>query len=227
MTGLLARVGPAAILNAAGLEPVSEQEAPRGQAAPVAPRVLGLHDLRRVRALGVGAPFGRLDAQKLDMLADEAGTAGGELRLTPWRAVLIVGEKIDAALAARLRDAGFVLADDDPIRSVAACPGAPACANASTSTQDDARRLAPLARRLASRGVALHVSGCAKGCAHAKSAPVTAVARGGRYDLVLDGRAGDAPALRGMAVEQLGPLLQMLAVTPPAERAAALLAFQD
>ncbi len=42
-------------------------------------------------------------------------------------------------------------------------------------------------------GTAIHVSGCAKGCAHPGSAPWTLVGRDGRYDLVRHGKAGDTP----------------------------------
>ena len=225
MAALVARIGVAPVLRAAGLASGFEYGAKaNAQCRPEAPR-LGVHDLGGRCALGVGAPFGRLNAQRFVSLADAAETAGGELRLTPWRAVLIVGENVDAALATRLCEAGFVLDDGDPIRAVAACPGAPACANASTATQDDARRVAALARRLATDGVALHVSGCAKGCAHAAAAPVVAIGRDGGYDLVLDGRAGDEPMLRGLAAEELDPILEKLAKTPRADRAAALRAF--
>ncbi len=225
MAGLIARIGVAPILRAAGLGADFEHRATANTQSQPAPRILGVHNLGPRHALGVGAPFGRLDPQKLVALADAADTTDGELRLTPWRAVLIVGEKVDAGLAARLRGVGFVLDDDDPIRAVATCPGAPACVNASTSTQDDARRVAALARRLAPGGVALHVSGCAKGCAHAASAPITAIGRDGRYDLVLDGRAGDAPMLRGVAATQLDLLLETLAEAPRADRISALRAF--
>jgi precorrin-3B synthase len=222
MAALVGRIGVGPVLRAAGLASGFEYEGTANAQSERKARLLGVHDLGGRRALGVGAPFGRLNGQKLIALADAAAAADGELRLTPWRAALIVGEKVDAALATGLHEAGFVLDDDDPIRAVAACPGAPACANASTATQDDARRVAALARRLAPAGVGLHISGCAKSCAHAAAAPVVAVGRDGRYDLALDGRAGDAPTLRGLAARELEPILEKLAETPRADRAAAL-----
>jgi precorrin-3B synthase len=225
MAALVARIGVAPVLRHAGLASCFEYRAKANAQCRPEARRLGVHDLGGRCALGVGAPFGRLNAQKLVSLADAAERADGELRLTPWRAVLVIGENVDAALATRLPEAGFVLDDDDPIRAVAACPGAPACANASTATHDDARRVAALARRLATAGVAMHVSGCAKGCAHAAAAPVVAVGRDGGYDLALDGRAGDAPMLRGLAARELDPILEKLAKTPRADRAATLRAF--
>ncbi len=51
-------------------------------------------------------------------------------------------------------------------------------------------------------GVVLHVSGCEKGCAHPGAARVTLVGRDGRYDLVDDGVASDAPTLRNLTLAQ-------------------------
>jgi sulfite reductase beta subunit-like hemoprotein len=62
--------------------------------------------------------------------------------------------------------------------------------------QEDAARLASCLPVRA--GVLVHVSGCAKGCAHAQAAPVTLVGRDGEYDLVRDGKADGVPSLRGL-----------------------------
>src|SRR6185312_9327186 len=110
----------------------------------------------------------------------------------------IVAEEIGADVAERMQGAGFILDEDAPIRSVAACPGKPACLNGETSSQADAADFAPSAAGLAAGGIALHVSACAKGCAHPSPAPVTLVGHDNAYDLVLDGRASDKPALTGL-----------------------------
>jgi precorrin-3B synthase len=73
----------------------------------------------------------------------------------------------------------------------------------------------------------LHVSGCAKGCAHAQAAAVTLVGREGRYDLVLDGRAGDRPILAGLDAKELEAVLEKLGGAPHANRVAALHSSQD
>jgi precorrin-3B synthase len=49
----------------------------------------------------------------------------------------------------------------------------------------------PFARRFRKTGVALHVSGCAKGCARQAATPFTLIARAGSYDLVMDATAVD------------------------------------
>ena len=49
----------------------------------------------------------------------------------------------------------------------------------------------------------VHVSGCAKGCAHHAAAPVTLVGGAGRYAVVRNGRAGDPPEIRGLTMRQV------------------------
>ncbi|WP_258047706.1 cobalamin biosynthesis protein CobG [Sphingomonas citri] len=82
--------------------------------------------------------------------------------------------------------------------NVTACVGAPACPQASVVTRALADRLA--ATRV---GGPIHVSGCAKGCARSAPAALTIVGRGGRYDLVRDGRADSPPLLRDLTAAAL------------------------
>jgi precorrin-3B synthase len=195
MAALARRVGAKKIAERAGLIETA-QTIENHVSHPIGAYRVGPH----YYSLGVGIPFGRLDAATLTRLADVA-EAGGELRPTPWRAILIVGfEKPDAS---RLADTGLIFDEDDPLRSVAACPGVSGCTSGTTATHIDARRLAPFARQMHKRGISLHVSGCAKGCAHPAAAPVTLVGRDGRYDLVLDGTAADKPIVTDIEAHQL------------------------
>ena len=77
---------------------------------------------------------------------------------------------------------------------VAACTGAPGCTSAEVETRTLAARLAPLVPP----GGVLHVSGCAKGCAHPGPATATLTGRDGRFDLILNGPAGGNPVARGL-----------------------------
>jgi len=52
-------------------------------------------------------------------------------------------------------------------------------------------------------GARLHVSGCNKGCAHPKAAPLTLVATSEGFDLVRDGSARDTPVRRGLSERRL------------------------
>jgi precorrin-3B synthase len=128
--------------------------------------------------------FGRIDAETLAALAEH-----GALRLTPWRMLLIEGATRIPALPGLIRD------PDDPRLRLEACTGAPACPQGLAETRSLARALAPHLPG----GTRLHVSGCAKGCAHPRALAVTLVATGpDRYDLIRAGRAGDPAALRGL-----------------------------
>ena len=217
MAELVRRIGVDAIAQAARSQDSSER-APTIRAP--ASHILGFHALGARTALGLGLPFGRIEANTLRLLAEATAACSGVLRLSPWRAIFLLAEKIDADLANRLRAESFILDDHAPIRAVAACSGKPACPHGETDARADAARLASLAQKFAASGIALHVSACAKGCAHADKAPVTLIGRDGRYDLVLDGRAGDVPLLRGLRLADAERLLSSLAEIAPEERAA-------
>lgn len=132
-----------------------------------------------------GAPFGSLDARALSALMTES--AATVLRVTPWRLFLLEG--------ARPGDAhGFITDPADPLLRVHACPGAPACASATVDTRT-------LARALARPG--LHVSGCAKGCAHPRPAATTLVGRNAAFDLVEQGHPWDQPRQSGLSPDDL------------------------
>jgi precorrin-3B synthase len=199
------RIGPEALARRAGLAALS----PNAQREP-ASRVLGLHSLGMHKALGIGIPFGRLTAETLELLADEAAVAHAELRLAPWRAIFLLAESIAPDLLDRLHAAGFILDDAAPIRAVAACAGKPACLHGETPAQEDAAHLAPLVAGPASKGTMLHVSGCAKGCAHQERTPLTLVGRDGAYDLVLDGLPADAPIRRSLSLADIVAVLPEL-----------------
>ena len=201
MAALVREIGAAMVRDAAALAKPAADVAvsAHGAGAP-----FGVLPLEAGVALGVGAPFGRWSAADLRDLAGIAERdALGELRLSPFRAILVPG--LDAARARGLSQAlsgRFIFSPSDPRLSVAACAGAPACANASTATHDDALALASVAAAQGGDGVVVHVSGCIKGCAHPGPAPATLVGRAGRYDLVLRGAAADAPARRDLTLEE-------------------------
>jgi precorrin-3B synthase len=159
---------------------------------------------------GVAAPFGSWHADELHHLADLAERfAEDELRLTPWRAILIpaIASGAIGRIQTECARAGLITDPSDRRRHVAACAGAPACASASVKTRDIAAALAPLLRW----GDTLHVSGCAKSCASSTSACITLVGRDGLFDLVPNGRPGDAPALFGLSPEEARVAVQRIA----------------
>ena len=137
-----------------------------------------------VRGALVGLVFGQMESATLEFLA---GLAPG-LRLTPWRMVFIEG------LSEMPRHDGLVTRADDPILRVTACTGAPACPQAYAKTR-------ALAVALASHlpvNMRLHVSGCAKGCAHPGASSITLVGTEDGFDLIRDGCTRDVAAARGL-----------------------------
>jgi precorrin-3B synthase len=160
-------------------------------------RRVGLLDLGVNRfAVGVAAPFGRVETGQLSKLAGEMAAFGAkEIRLSPWR--ILYAEVPDASAGRAIRDAaiaaGFITDSLDPLLRVEACPGAPACRSTSLDIRGDARRLAELLPRFGFEGT-VHVSGCAKGCARSDAADLTLVGADGRYGIVRNGTARNRPA---------------------------------
>lgn len=170
--------------------------------AAATPRRLGQH---AGAGYGLCFAFGRISAAALEALAGIENTASGEaieVRLMPDRRLLIVAEP-DALPLATLRSLGAIDDEADPRRRVAACIGQRGCRQATTDTRADALALADAAPApdASSGGITLHLSGCAKGCAHARSAPITLVGRDGAYDLVVAGAPDAPPLIGGLGIE--------------------------
>jgi precorrin-3B synthase len=160
-------------------------------------------------AFGVGLPFGRIEADALHALADISERYGdGNLRTTPWRALLLTG--VAAADAKRLADGvtalGLIADPADHRLNIFACVGAPSCLSATVDARGDAARLAAIIGAI--HDETLHVSGCGKSCAHRGPASLTLVGRDGRYDLIRNGSATGRPSLTGLSIDQVEALLQ-------------------
>ncbi len=179
---------------------------------------VGPFEAEGVSVVGLAVPFGRLDHAMLRAAADLADArGGGELRLTPWRSILIPGLRAPPDRAA-CRAAGFIVDPDHPQLRVAACVGMDGCERGTTPTRADALGLLDAAIGIGGTGPAIHVSGCAKGCAKASRTPFTLVGRDGRYDLVHNGTAGDAPARRDL---DLAAARKAILATRPAAKVSA------
>ena len=133
----------------------------------------------------VGVAFGQMPHSVLHHLA----ACAPALRMTPWRMILAEG------MHEMPGDADLITEADDPALRVIACSGAPRCGEAHADTRALAAVLAPHIAPDAK----LHVSGCAKGCAHSGSATITLVATRDGFDLIRGGSTRDAPVLRGLS----------------------------
>ncbi|MFE7807754.1 cobalamin biosynthesis protein CobG [Streptomyces sp. NPDC057430] len=125
------------------------------------------------RALHVLAPLGRLTAAQLRALLP-----ADEVRLTPWRGVVVVGAS-DERLP-ELDAAGLITRPTDPWAGVGACTGRPGCAKSLADVRADATP--------GLGGLPVHFSGCERRCGHPQGhawVDVVAVADGG---YLVDGR---------------------------------------
>ena len=202
MRDLVAALGAETIAREAGL-PLSSMPHTERTARPA---FLGVHSLGTAGFLGLGLPFGRIAARDFADLASSAGTMGAhELRLTPWRAILIPVPSVEHArtLSAELERRSFILDPENSRRRIAACPGAPSCERATTDVRNDAAYLAATFAGASGSDTVIHISGCEKGCAHPLPAAVTLVGRDGRYDLVRNDVASGSPAERGLTLAQV------------------------
>ena len=162
--------------------------------APKSREPIGIHRLRDgTLACGIGLAFGHADTAALERLALAARAVG--LRAAPGRALMIIGlapaaVSSAAAIAASL---GFIVRADDPRRHVIACAGAPICSSAHIAARAMAPRIAEIAATHLGSAFDIHISGCAKGCAHAKATALTIVGSPDGCALIADGSVRDRP----------------------------------
>lgn len=210
MRDLMRQCAAAAIADSAGLR----LTAPPKREPGIEPCPIGLLRFNETNCFGVGAPFGRLTAPMLDAAADASEIfAAGEIRLTPWRALLLphVRDHQAGALRNYFAARGFIVDHEDARLAIATCGGASACERATTDTHADALALMFAARKLCKTGVALHVSGCIKGCARQAATPYTLVANAGGYDLIENGAASESSRARGLSLTMARDMLEAFA----------------
>jgi precorrin-3B synthase len=206
LLGVIAAHGPDArardVIATAGLETFRTAIADRLIDAPPPARrppsePIGVHPIRGGQvALGVGFAFGHTDAATLQRLVDVGQNAKVTFRASPGRALLAVGLAPDEAkaFAAAANKLGFITDLHDPRRRVVACAGAPICASGEIAARALAPQVATAAGALLGAADVIHLSGCAKGCAHQGPATIVAIGRAGRCDLLAGGAAAGTVA---------------------------------
>ncbi len=197
-----AQVRAADVLRHAGIAAFQEAIGTRIVPAPSLPPrlpadMVGTHSLKDdLYALGVGLAFGHVEAGTLRALTDIARAHGALwARPAPDRSLLLGPFKRTTIKTMRdeARRLGFAVDPSDARRRVVACPGAPSCASGLIAARTIAAEIAK-SLELPGRGVVVHVSGCAKGCAHPAATRLTIVGTARGCGVVYDGTAQATPS---------------------------------
>ncbi|MEU4127879.1 hypothetical protein [Streptomyces wuyuanensis] len=176
----------------------TERSAPDARPSPEAPAGPGAGPLPGVVAgphgwaVSVAAPLGRLTA---DQLRELLPAPADELRLTPWRGVVLPGFADRGTAEARLRAlgrAGLVTGADSPWYGVGACTGRPGCARSLADVRADA---------VPGRGgLPVYWSGCERRCGRPRGDYVDVVAVGdGAYRVTAHGAPVPVPSRAELA----------------------------
>ncbi|MBO4273641.1 precorrin-3B synthase, partial [Microbispora triticiradicis] len=144
-------------------------------------------------ALDVIVPLGRLTAGQAGLLAD---LAAGEVRLTPWRTVVLPDLAPEAVgpVTEALAGAGLVIDPASPYARLSACTGRPGCAKALADVQADAVRWAESGVPPEPPGVRppgaepldaglIHWAGCERRCGRPRGRVTDVVATTGGYEV--------------------------------------------
>jgi precorrin-3B synthase len=183
---------------------------------------IGIYPQREEGLVYVGAmpPLGRLNPAMLKgaaMLAEAFGDAS--LRMTPWQSVLLpnISQADASAVSQQLRALGYLTDATQSLSHLVACTGSTGCAKGLADTKCDARQLAALLGDQ-SVPVQVHLSGCARSCACAHSAPVTLLAVApDHYDLYFRNAAlpgFGALHARNLTIEAVASLLDARSRSP-------------
>ena len=209
MRHLVAKEGASTVFCKAGLSTTQTPANEHITSAPPTPGQRQLNDSLHIACIAL--PFGAIQARQLRALSEAAKDLEiDEMRLTPWRSILLPCKtaRDTETVLKRADEIGLVTSPNDPRLLIRTCPGAPACTSAEAPTRQIAGRIASA---LAQGGIAqvspgdppIHLSGCRKGCAHPMPAPLTIVANAGVYDLIAEGTASDEPVKTGINPDAL------------------------
>jgi precorrin-3B synthase len=141
--------------------------------------VAGLHQQTDGRvAVVVTVPLGSLGAEQAAVLSEVADRGNGQIRVTPWRSVVLGGLIAVGDVVARLGSVGLVVEPESPWNGVTACAGKPGCAKALADVRADAREITP---RISPGRRTVHWSGCERRCGRPAGGFVDLVALGNGY----------------------------------------------
>ncbi|MFH8514325.1 precorrin-3B synthase [Streptomyces gelaticus] len=164
-----------------GTVPTEDRACPHSSDGPALGLVTGPQN---GAALSVGIPLGRIGPAQWRSLTETARHRGrGELRLTPWRGVVVPGVERQraAGLLDELGAAGLIIGPDSPWTGVGACIGRPGCAKSLADVRAQAAAAVGAVGPLP-----VYWSGCERRCGHPHGEWVDVVATpdGHRISLV-------------------------------------------
>jgi len=158
-------------------------------------------------------PLGRLKPEQAHYLADTSDEWKGDLRLAPWRGVILGSIPTSAAdnIIAQLRALGLSCEGRDGFQGIAACAGITGC---DASLADVRGHAALLAQRLSGHAVpsgwTVNLSGCDKQCARRHGATADLVASPLGYTLTIKGRGLASVCSREFALDAVVALHQSM-----------------
>lgn len=174
----------------------------------------GLYRLRGGSvACALALAFGHADATSLQQLTAAAEAAGGcGFRTAADRALLAIGLRPETteSFTATAKELGFIVDAADPRRHVVACPGAPICGSGHIAARTLAPAIAAAGAQHLEGAFKIHVSGCAKGCAHPAQAALTIVGTETGCALVGNGSARDNPFMIVPANKLVGKIAGLI-----------------
>jgi precorrin-3B synthase len=158
-------------------------------------------------------PLGRLTADQAHYLGDAANEWGGDLRLAPWRGVVLgsIPKSAVDSIVGRLDSMGLSCDARDGFRGIAACAGSDGCEASLADVRGDA---ASLAQRLSGHAVpsgwTVNLSGCEKQCGRRHGATAELVAGPMGYNLNIAGRRVASDRSREFALDAVAALHENL-----------------
>ena len=163
-------------------------------------------------------PLGRLTAEQTKCVASVAREWDGDIRLAPWRGVVLgaIPESSISQVTATLQKAGLSLDGRDGYRGIAACSGSAGCDASLADVRRDASLLAfRLSGHEAKSGWTVNISGCEKQCAMRNGATAELIANSSGYDIRINGQLVASNSSLGSVIETLVASHSVISVEVP------------
>jgi precorrin-3B synthase len=177
--------------------------------------LIGIYPTTQIDRVSIipSVPLGRLTAEQAIYLTASAKEWEGDLRLAPWRGVVLGSIPKSAVdnIVGRLHSMGLSCDGRDGFRGIAACAGNDGCQASLADVRGDA---ASLAQRLlghpAPSGWSVNLSGCEKQCGRRHGATAELVAGPLGYSLNIAGRRVASDRSREFALNAVAALHENL-----------------